>query len=83
MKPLDTCGFRDFILYFKVVRLMEYVLRTKLLNELNILKKTLKEDEKNGEISREEYVKITSEIGKIKSILYNDVAFKNLFKALV
>lgn len=61
---------------------MEYVLRTKLITELNMLKKTLKEDNENGEISRKEYVKIVSEIGKIKTILYSDASFKNLFKAL-
>lgn len=58
---------------------MQYVLRTELMNEFNMLKKTLKEAEENGEISRKERVKIMSEIGKIKAILYSDVVFKDVY----
>jgi len=58
---------------------MEYVLRSELLNELNILKSALKDAETNGEISHEQRCKVMNCVGQMKSILYSDLVFKSIY----
>lgn len=56
-------------------------LKFELMNQLSIIKSTLRDCEESGEISRALRVKIMTEIGQIKQCLYDeDVDFKSLYQ---
>lgn len=59
--------------------MIEYELKTQLMDELNFMKKLLSECVEEREMDQAMRVKIMRYIGSIKSILYDDLCFRSVY----